>query len=538
MAINLSRDAQQLLGAYQQVADLTPKQEDALAALAQGEKPVCKDQLEKLLDAGCLKQAHALVKCDPRGDDAVFNTQIIGRPKVVKENVQVQRPRRPAVNMGMRDPYYAKMEIDPRASIVALTSGSKFEPGAERPRPRLMKLVVRTEATDGQPTEQDWANLDKLMVDSNIKKQVWDPKGEVPTKELDVHWIGSKTASIETKDVNEPEFDFGSSMVAISASKDGGELSRVNAIDPVNIQRTQVYAALGNTNNPNFAQPIGAPQDRVVQDSTPPETFDHKIGIDLNGKGLPQGTWINSPGVGAKLDMNLRLGSRWLMEAGANGSVTLLGQALSTKVAKDDVYFNGSHSAVTGVPVAENYSIENVLGQPVRKTFGRVPTDTKSQNLSVHNLVFARHKGVSFGGHHLSSGPKDLTYADGQVPGINVTKRPINDAERNGLAFDIDLGPELLCRDGGSFKGFTVDVGYHGQDAEGNAAWCPASHKGGEGLMKLGTKGFGADSKFTLNFADFPQARLAEAPVEVIVRDNHGIPVARMQVPLDAVNWA
>lgn len=538
MAINLTRDAQQLLGAYQQVTDLTAKQEDALAALAGGEKQICRDELEKLLDAGCLKQAHALVKCDPRGDDAIFNTQIIGRPTVVKENVQVQQPRRPVVNFGRRDPYYAKMEIDPRASIVALTSGSKFEPGVDRPRPRLMKLVVRTEGLDGKPTEKDWANLDRLMADSNIKKQVWDPKGDVPTQELDVHWIGSKTASIETKDVNEPEFDFGSSMVAISAGKDGGELSRVNALDPVNIQRTQLYAALGNTNQPNFAQPIGAPRDQQVQDNTPPETFDHKIGIDFNGKALPQGTWLNSPNVGKQLDVNLRLGSRWLMEAGAEGSVTLLGQKLSTKVASDDVYFNGSHSAVTGVPVAENASIQTVLGQSVQKRFGRVATDTKAENIAVHTLVFARHKGVAFGGKDLSSGAKDITFVDGQIPGLNVSKRPINDPQKNGLAFDIDLGPELLKRDAGSFKGFTVDVGYRGTNAEGEPQWCPASHKGGDGLMQLGSKGFGEDSKFTLNFDDFPKARLAAAPVEIIVRDDHGIPVARAQVPLDAVQWA
>lgn len=536
MAINLDRNAQQLLGAYQQVADLTAQQEQALQA--HGDKPICRADLEKLLDPGCLKEAHALVKCNPRGDDNIFNTQIVGRPKVIKESVAVQRPRQRPVGIGKRDPYYAKMEIDPRAALVVLTSGSKFEPGVDRPRPRLMKLVVRTEDRAGEPTDKDFENLERLLKESSTQKFVWDPKGdEVPTKELDIHWIGSKTASIETKDVNEPEFDFGSSIVAISSGKDGGELSRTNALNPINIQRTQTYASIGNSNRANFAQPIGAPVDRQVQDTTPPETFDHKIGVDFNAKNLPQGTFADTKGVGAKLDVNMRLGSRWMMEAGATGSVTLLGQKLDTKVGKEDVYFNGSHSGLVGVPINEGYSVGDVLRQHVRKDFGVVATDKGNGNVAVASLFFARHKGVEVAGHALG-GLLDKEFAPGATPGMQVTKRPIKDAEKNGLAFDIELGPEFLKSDNGSLKGFALDVGHRAENPEGELAWCPAAHKAGDGLVKVATQGCAKDTKFTLNFTDFPAAREANQPIEVIVRDNKGLPLARVRIQLDTVEWA
>ena len=537
MAINLSRDAQQLLGAYQQVADLTPGQEQQLQALADGDKQLCRADLEKILDAGCVAQAAKLIKCDNRADDAVFKTAFVGRPKVIKESVNVQQPRVGTFNMGRRDPYYAKIELNPNSAMEVLVSGSKFEPGVDRPRPRLMKIVARTEAKDGAPTDKDWANLDKLLQDSNVKKLVWDPKGEVPTRELDIHWVGSKTASIETKDINEPEFDFGSSIVDLSYKQGGGELSRANALDPENVQRTQTYQALGNTRNPDFTRPIGGPQDRPAVDNTPPETFDHKIGVELRAKELPRGAWINTAGVGAQLDVNLRLGSRWLMEAGATGSVTLLGKALTTEVKKDDVYFNGSHPGLTGVPVQENLSISQVLGQNITKRFGRVNTDTQDQNVGVQGLFFAQHKGLAIGGAAVDR-VQDREYTPA-MPGVHVSKRPIKDAEHNGLAVDLQLGPEFLSAEGGaSFKGFTLDVGIHGAGPDGNLQWLAACHGGGEGLYKASAKGCGDDAKFTLNFADFPQARLANSPIEVIVRDGNNIPVARLRVPLDKIDWA
>lgn len=539
MAINLTRDAQRLLGAYQQIADLTPQQEQALQKAAEGKPEICAKDIEGLLDAGCLKQAHNLIKCDPRGDDPIFDTAIIGRPKVIKENVQVRRQHR-VMNHRPRDPYYAKLEIDPRAQMVTLTSTSKFEPGADRPRPRLMKIVARTEGLDGAPTEKDWKNLEKLIADSNLSKLVWDPKGDNrPVQELDIHWIGAKTASVETKDVNEPEFDFGSGMLAISTSKDGGELSRAIAIDPVNIQRTQVYWARGNTNEPDLSRPVGEPQDRSANDTTPPETFDHKIGVDIRAKDLPRGTWIDTPGVGEKLDVDLRLGTRWLMEAGAKGSVSLMGQKLETKVREDDVYFSGSHSGVVSCPVAENWSIANVLGQNIRKDFGRVKTDSKAENIRVQGQVFQRHEGVKIAGKYIEGGPQSYTYADGQLPGMNVRKRPIQDAEKNGLAFDIELGADFAQNDkGGSLKGFTIDLGFWTQNADGEREWCAASHAKGNGLFNLGAKGCGQDAKFTLNFDDFPAARVSGEDVQAIVRDDKGIPVARVQIPLDAVQWA
>lgn len=536
MAINLSRDAQRLLGAYQQIADLTPKQELALQQQADGGE-ICAKDLEALLDAGCLKQAHNLIKCDPRGDDAIFNTAIIGRPKVIKETIRVQQPTR-QVNTVRGDPYFAKLEIDPRAQLVTLTSTSKFEPGVDRPRPRLMKLVARTEGLDGKPTEQDWANLKQRIGDANLSKLVWDPAGDDrPVEELDVRWIGAKTASVETKDVNEPEFDFGSGILAISTAKDGSELSRTNALDPVNIQRTVTFHSIGRSNRPDRNRPIGRPQDRQVEDTTPPETFDHKISVELRAKDLPRGSWTDTGGIGEKLDVNLRLGTRWLMEAGASGSVTLLGKSVQTKVADDDVYFNGSHSGVASAEVGEQWSIDDLLGQSVRKQFGRVQSDTKAHNVNAGSLIFQRHQGVKVAGNELRHGPVELTFDNGALPGMQVTKRPIKDAEKNGLAFDIELGPELLQREGGSFKGFTIDVGYWGQDQAGQRAWCAASHGGGDDLFKVGTKGCGADAKFTLNFGDFPAAREADQPVEAIVRDDKGIPVARVKIPLDEVQW-
>ncbi|MCA9550928.1 MAG: hypothetical protein KC933_12915 [Myxococcales bacterium] len=533
MAINLNHDAQRLLGAYQQISDLTPAQEQQLQALTEGDKQVCRADLEKILDAGCLAKAHDLIKCDHRHDDAVFKTAFVGRPKVVKENVQIQRPNRTVVGGGRRDPYYAKMELNPNSAMEVLVSGSKFEPNVDRPRPRLMKIVARTEAKDGQPTDQDWANLDKLIKESRVAKLAWNPAGEVPTRDLDIHWVGAKTASIETKDINEPEFDFGSSIVNFSYRKDGVELSRANAVDPENIQRTTTYMQLGNTNQPDLTRPVGAPRDQPVNDQTPPETWDKKIGVEIRAKNLPRGAWVSTPNVGAELDVNLRLGSRWLMEAGASGTVTLLGKALATEVKKDDVYFNGSHSGITGVPVPENYNISQVLGQSVTKRFGRVQTDTQQANINVQSLYFAQHAGITVAGAQLSH-MSDRAFS-AETVGIEATKRPIKDAEQNGLAIDLKLTPEFFgLENGASVKGFTVDVGY--RDAAGE--WQPALHQDSHELYKAGPKGCGREAEFTVNFAEFPQARQLAHPVEIIVRDNNNIPVARVQIPLDKVDWA
>lgn len=538
MAINLSRDAQQLLGAYQQIADLTPQQEAKLQKIAGGEEPCNRASLEQILDPGCLAQAAKIVKCDPRGDDAIFNTAFVGRPKVEKEDFRVRR--RATNRMGgvqRRDPYYAKIEVDPRAAMVVLTSGSKFEPGVDRPRPRLMKLVVRTEAEAGAPTEKDFANLKKLIADGNMRKFVWDPKGDdVPVEELDIQWIGSKTASIETKDVNEPEFDFGSSIVAISQSKDGAELSRANALDPVNIQITTTYWERGNTGQPDFNAPVGQPQRRNVQDQTPPETFDHRIGTDLAAKNLPRGTWIDTPKAGEFLTAKLHVGSRWMMEAGSSGTVTLMGTSLDTKVKEDDVYFTGSHPAGTAVKVPEQYSLSQVFGQNITKRFGRVQTDTSQGNLSFRDAFFSRHAGTTVGGRPLNQ-PVALSYADG-MEGVQATKQPIPDAERNGLQIDVKLGREFIANADRSVKGFTVDAGIRGTDDEGQPTWTPATHGQGKELYKLDKNGCGDDATFCLQFDDFPKARDNGQPIELIVRDPNGLPVARLQVDLDKVNWA
>lgn len=536
MAMNLNLDAQRLLGAYQTLADLTPEQESRLRDL--GDKEICANDLQQVLDPGCLAQAAKLVKCDPRGEDPIFNTAIIGRPKVIKEQVRVQQPRRQPMGTGVaRDPYYAKLEIDPRAQMVVLSSASKFEPDVDRPRPRLMKLVVRTEAEDGKPTEQDWKNFEQLLDESNMRKFVWDPKGDVPIEKLDVRWIGSKTASIETRDVNEPEFDFGSGIVAISLNDDGAELSRDIKIDPENIQRTQTYASIGNSTNPDFNRPIGGPQDNPANDTTPPETFDRRIAVSISTKDLPRGAWVDTPNLGEKMDVELRVGSRWLMEAGASGNVSLLGTRLNTKVREDDAYFNGSTPVQKGVEVPANYSIQNLLQQKVQKQFGRVRTDTKTEPLTVQQLIYKNLQGFTLNGAAIQ-GPISNTFKHGETAGMTVSKRPIQDARNDGLAMDIELGPEFLAApEGRSLKGFTLDVGTQLKNAEGESEWCAATHGGKDGLFQVEPNGCGG-AKFTVRFDDFPKARADGAPVEIIVRDPNNFPVARVQIPLDEVQWA
>lgn len=551
--MKLSRDAAQIFGAFVHQADLTHEQEQML--LQHGDKEIDRPKMEQILSAtpANFEAAKKLVRASRCDENAAFLTSFNGELRSIREHVNIQR-RNQIWATRAYDPQEIPLELDPRGRFFLCASTTKFEADVDRPRPVLLKIVARASGDDGKPTDADKAHLAAFFDSCKVQKNFWNMREGGNIVDQDVMWVGGRTASVVVHEKDEREIGLGNGVAVITYDKELGEISRVGKIDPINIERTQTYMETAHgSNQPNFAAPVGGPQDRPGQDTTPPQVFNRAIRLSIAAKDLPRGAWIDDPGHMDKVDVGLRLGARWLMEAGASGSVSVLGASVSTKVAADDWYYNGSAPSAAKVEAfpANVRTIRELFSQNITTRRGRVSTaelkferpeaQLTAENLSITTAYFAAAKGVKVAGADLvpMGEPPAYSKATGN-PNLEVVKRPAaGQGNKQDMVITLSLRDFLQAGDqGASTKGWTLDVGIRSRDAEGKVTFTPAKGANGEGgLVQAAAKGSGAQD-LQVYIPGYEAAAKAGFPIEVIVRDAAGLPVSRYQIPLKEIDWA
>lgn len=524
MSLNLDTRASALVKDLQrQTGVLKPHVEQALVQACQAQTaqaPLNADQVEKILLQAMPEQQQAIqsaVQSTQRyqGDkvNGRFLTQILDT-RIVKEFDHVHRPPTPTAPIA-RDPLIAQFTLDPKADFMLLFNARDVDRNGQ---PLLMKVVVR-----------ERADISKLDL-SRYRTQA----GSQP----DIVKVPNNATFVETKDINETEFNFGDPLKQVSLNNDGKELSTSVKVRPQNVRVDSHFAGtrVGNMWVPDKNRPIGAPQQTGGEqlDQTPVVRFDDRISLHMNAKAtMPQGAWLDTAGGAAHVDTKLNLDRGFIFEPGSKASVSFLGAKIDVAVPADDAHLLGSASGNADVPVSNaNWTLRQLLTQAVQRGASANPLGNDTQNVSTaaHNLIFARAADLSVGAGKLQPlGDTTVRQGDFAAAKLNCEAVPLSHPNNDGMQVTLSLGDGFLAAaNDASVKGWKVVAGYNDESGQ----WKEAS------AYTVGNDKQSANTKFTFDVPNADEMQRLDKQLEVRVFNESGVPAQRLLVPFREIGWA
>lgn len=510
-----------------QVGMLSAPVEQALAQVQQAEpaKPLSLQQVEQVLLSAMPEQKSVIQgSCQraacyhPDNKNPRFLTQILSM-KIEKESDFVVHPNPVNVAPIRRDPLYASFTMDPKADFMLLFNARDVDRNGQ---PLLMKVVARERA--------DISKLDLTRY-----------RMQDPTKP-DVVKVSNDQSYVETKDINEAEFQFGDPLKQVSVGAEGKELSTSVWVRPENVNKEFAFNGMWDPNTsgasrriiPNRASP--APQNnRVTQgeglDRTAVATFQDRVHLSLKAKDtLPQGAWLDTPGAGAHLEAALSVDRGYMFEPGSKAGVAFSGATINLEVAKNDAQLLGSESKAVAVPVSPSSTIRQLLSQNIGETTSANPTnaDQTSRATAASALLFARAADIGVGAGTLSVlGDVPVAKANMAANLIKLDAVPAADDDNDAATVRLTLDEGFLAgKNGASVKGYKIVAGF--TDEKG--VWQEAK-----------TRAIGSDKNkketFSFDVGDFDEMQKKNANLEVRIFNESGVPATRVLLPFRDIGW-
>ncbi len=540
MALNLDRNAQQLLATFQQRNQPLSRQVEQQLSQAAVEKgqALSMKELEQLLVQAMPEQKQQIAEAcgvcakrgyHPDGKNENFLTQIIGTHKIVKDRAEAFNPPPVATPTWRytRDPLSARFVMDNDAKSMFLFNPRDVDQNGS---PLLMKVVLRV--TDPSNAEQTKAEVDAFKADRGFfegYRTKWE-------KDPDIVVVGKDDAYVETHDMQEAEFAFGDPLLQVSFGNNNKEISRGVTVDPDNTQNVKFYRA-GPGGAPDLNRPV-AGRDRVDQgvalDTTPPMAFDQRIQLKMTAKeDFPPGGWLNTKA--SFVDASLVLERGLIFEPKAAATVDFLGTRAATKVPADDAFLVGSPSAETNLENAiraqPNYSIGHVLRQQLTRTVvTEGHNDQQAVSFPAWQMIFANPERTQVAGAQFNPlGDRSLKRSEFENAKVSAELYPVQDPENNGTKVRLKLGEGFLsANDGASVKNWTVVVGF--VDHEGKWQQCEAT--------KIKSKECSQDMGFTLDLTNTTKLMEQGKSLEVRMFNDNGVPAQRVLVPFTTMPWS
>jgi hypothetical protein len=520
--LTLDTQAQALLKHVQRKTGPVAQQvEQAVGAAceAQQGKALTLDELEKVLTAAMpaqqsvIKDSKAIAQgyhCD--GKNKRFLTSILDM-RIEKEQDVGYNPPRPTPPIS-RDPLFADFSMAPDADFMLLFNARDVDKDGQ---PLLMKIVARERA--------DVAKIDLTR---------YRTKGGQP----DVQKIANNASFVQIKDTDEAEFAFGDPLKQVSLCGGGKELSTSVKVRPVNVDVKNYYYThfVNGRQVINKANPyrMGQRTEGEALDTTKAVRFDERIHVSLKAKDtMPAGTWLDTPAAGAHIEAALSVDRGFFYEPGAKGSVSFAGAKLDLAVAADDAQLLGSPAAAMPVVVTANWTIRQLLQQPVSRNVTANPTgrDADNVNTTASELLYAMKDKITLAGAVLSPlADTPLAEAGFAAAKVKIDATPScgdHDGDDTTVNLALDAG-FLAAAEGASVAGFKIVVGY--TDAAG--AWVEAKPRtvGGASANKR--------EEFSFEVEDFDGLQQKKANMEVRVFNEHGVPAQRVLIPFQQIGWA
>ncbi len=538
---NLDNSAKFFLQAFQQqngVVGNNLHQKIADACEAKG-SPLNAQELEKaMLEAmpaskaqiGDMKQTSAKSGYHADGCNANFLTQQLSM-RIEKERINAVRPNRRAGGQRWgRDPLFTRFALDPKANSLLLFNATDVN---ENGKPLLMKAVLRvTDPANEELCAKEKATFLEKMDNFADARTKW--------KEPDIQFIGRDDIHVETKDVQEDEFNFGASMIHVSLDHTGKELSRGAFTDPDNKRIDKFYSA-HRDGSPNMNAYMGSNRDVVnvghELDTEPAKVFEDRIQLSMQlAKGKELGAdWLDSSS--AVMDIKLLTEPGLLFEPGKTAHVNFYDTNLEVQVDKDDAFMTGTPANEIKLDLPSAHSLRYALTrtQLARSTSDlnpeRGPSDAETVKKPAVDFIYARPDKFEIGGSQLKP-LADQTVLRNELRkrGIEASMVPTKgDAEQNGTTISIKLNPGFLkANNGGSVEGWSVAAGFN--DPEHGWQQCKAEVCGSSeqsGVMK-----------FTLKAEDLGEVMKHNRNIELRVFNHNGVPAQRLNIPSMAIPWS
>jgi hypothetical protein len=523
MNVQMNAQAAALLKRFQisTAEPLPAKVEQALAAaVTQQDQVLDAKQVEQVLlqampnQKQCIQDCAKFVQgyhCD--NTNGQFLTQLLST-RVEKDVAAVWRqPNRPTRTR--KDPYFADMQMDPKADFIMLFNARDVD---EKGQPLLMKIIAR-----------ERADLSKIDL-SNYRTQ--GDKDDV--SKFDVMTVKDNADFIQMKDTDEMEFNFGDPLLAVSLGGKAEEISSTVKVAPENQQNREFYQP-DRQGRPDMNRPVNRRDTQTghTLDTTNVQTFSDRVRLAMSVKDTaPEGAWLDDR-IGDHLDVQLNVDHGYMYEPGSSASVAFLGTRHNLSVKPDDAQLLGTQSVSGDVTVAANYTMRNVLTQPINQRSHAGPTGTTDQantNTPAHQLIYREPNKIQIGGKFLQP-LKDvsLAAADFDAAGISVHKHPrAGDAERDGQTVHLELKKGFLKGlEDMSVKGYKVVAGF--VDADGT--WKQAS----EATLRNSKESEKLEFDFDLD--DAPAVHQQNKNLEVRVFNADGVPAERVLIPFRQIGW-
>ncbi len=500
--------------------------EQALAQVQQSDpaKPLSLQQVEQVLLQAMPEQKSVIQgSCQraacyhPDNKNPRFLTQILSM-KIEKESDFVVNPNPVNAPPFRRDPLYASFTMDPKADFMLLFNARDVDKNGQ---PLLMKVVAR-----------ERADISKLDL---TRYRMQDPA------KPDVVKITNDQSYVETKDINETEFQFGDPLKQVSVGAEGKELSTSVWVRPENVNKEFAFqgmwdpnAANGRRIIPNRNSPV--PQNnRVTQgeqlDRTAVATFQDRVHLSLKAKDtLPQGAWLDTPGAGAHLEAALSVDRGYMFEPGAKAGIAFNGANINLEIAKNDAQLLGSESQSVAVPVAATATIRQLLSQNIGETASANPTqaDQASKATAASALLFSRAADIGVGAGSLSV-LGDVTIANANMAAnlIKLDAVPAADDDNDAATVRLTLDEGFLTgKNGAPVNGYKIVAGF--TDEKG--VWQEAK-----------TRAVGSDKSkkesFSFDVSDFDEMQKKNGNLEVRIFNESGVPATRVLLPFRDIGW-
>lgn len=536
--LKLDNAAKFLLTALQQKAGVIDGAVEAKVreACDASKKPLTAVALEKLLTEALPEQSKVLKEVSKScagsghhadGCRADFLTQQIGL-RIEKDRAIGVRSHRQSPPRWTRDPLYAKFVMDNDARAIALFNGRDVDANGS---PLLMKVVLRvTDPSDEERTAKEKQAFIDQMGDFGGYRTTW--------KQPDIEVVARDASYVETKDLQENEFEFGDPLVHVSLDHHGEELSRGVTVNPENQMTTRYYPADGAGNPRTHLNEVRAAQVQVgpALDNTRPAFFEDKIQLKMSAKPeFPEGGWLDDV-KSEHVQTTLKVEPGFFFEPGKKADIQFQGAKVQTQVASDDAFLLGSHAATTEVPV-QALTLRQLLQQRVQ--FGissedqaqHARGDVVSENKPAFNYIFADAANIQVGGGALQPlGDRQLLRNNFEAAKVGVTLEPCAKKDApNAAKLRIKLEEGFLAAaEGASVQGWTVALGF--PNGQGEWVQVQTDPVCGRHASEPGS--------FTLEVDDLAKVMKNNAGLELRAYNDSGVPAMRVKVPFVAMPWA
>jgi hypothetical protein len=506
-----------------ETAAVTAQVDQAIEAKisAQGNVALTAKQLEEVLLQAMPSHAQAIQKacscvthqCDGKNGKFVSTVATL---MIEKDRAEVYSPP-PAIPVRpvYRDPLHAELIIGKDADFVVIVNAGVFD---DQKRPLAMKVLAR-----------ERADCSKIAEALKPFHTLWEG-------EPDIIKIPNDAAYYKTSDMQEKEFQFGHGIAVVSLDKHGKEMGRNGKIQPQNRLTTRYY--YGKQENgatvPDLTKPVGGPQ--LTQgpqlDTTAVQSYQKEIELKLAlADTAPKGGWLDTRA--QFLNGSIQVGQGYVLEPGGQGTIQFLNSTMAANVAADDFSFKGSAPSKVDLNIAPwaNYTLQQILNQNMVETTRSVNgSDQRQTNTLAKDFLYRNADQISIGNAAFVPLADTMLTSDKLAPaGVKASLQPLeNDAQSDGFCVALDLSKGFVSsKKASQLAGWTIEVGYNSPNG-----WVQADTK------KIGSGGASDSTCFQIAVDNPTEAIAANRNLEIRVRNESGLPAARVMVPFKEMKWS